>query len=126
MSKMNSTSFSNIYAYRYLLLSILIFSTGNMKKITDSLLSGYFYNMVMKERLHLFETAKQRNEAELTIDDYETAVNKKIQENPVFNRQTIKDIILQPPPIICFGGDLYDMNFMKQFYGIKKLNINKH
>ncbi|MEJ7678913.1 MAG: hypothetical protein WKG06_13875 [Segetibacter sp.] len=39
-----------------------------MKKVTDSLLSGYFYNIVMKERLSLLEDAKRRNEHEVTFD----------------------------------------------------------
>lgn len=123
--KINIDSYSIFYKYRYPLLSILIFSTPNMKKITDSLLSGYFYNLVMTERLSLFENAKRRNEHEVTFSDYEAAINKKIKEHPAADRQLIKDIIVKPPPIICFGSDLYDLNFMKEFYGIKKLTIIK-
>jgi hypothetical protein len=56
--------------------------------------------------------------------DYETAVKKKIKEDfPIADRQVLKDIIVKPPSIICFGGDLYDLNYMKEFYGLKKLNI---
>jgi hypothetical protein len=113
------------YQYRYFIFSIIIFSSANMKKVTDSLLSGYFYNLVMKERLSLFKDAKQKNEHEVTFDNYETAVNKKIREHPLANRQILKDIILKPPPIICFGNDLYDVNYLKELYGIKKLTLRK-
>ncbi|HKG67468.1 MAG TPA: hypothetical protein VKA92_01275, partial [Segetibacter sp.] len=115
---------SLLYQYRYLLFSILIFSTANMKKVTDSLMSGYFYQLVMKERLNLLENAKHKNQHEVTFVDYETAVKKKIKEDfPIADRQVLIDIIVKPPPIICFGGDLYDLNYMKEFYGLKKLNI---
>jgi hypothetical protein len=124
--KVNSTSFSIFAKYRYLLLSLLIFSSGNLKNVTDSLLSGYFYSKVMKERLSLFENAKKHNEHEVTFDGYETAVNKKIKGYPLLNRQALKSIILRPPPIICFGSDVYDLNYMKEFYGIRKLNIPKN
>lgn len=120
-----TSSISVLYQYKYLLLSILIFATANMKAVADSLISGYFYNLIMKERLSLFENAKRQNEHEITFDDYQTAINKKIKEYPFANRQILKDIILTPPPIICFGNDVYDMNYMKEFYGIKKLHILK-
>jgi hypothetical protein len=120
----DSVSASLLYQYRYLLFSILIFSTANMKKVTDSLMSGYFYQLVMKERLSLLENAKHKNQHEVTFVDYETAVKKKIKEDfPIADRQVLKDIIVKPPPIICFGGDLYDLNYMKQFFGLRKLNI---
>ncbi len=80
----------------------------------------------MKERLSLFENAKRRREHEVAFDDYRTAVAKKIKAYPVVNRQMLKDIIVNPPPIICFAGDLYDLNYMKEFYGIKNLNIRKN
>ncbi|MEJ7678914.1 MAG: hypothetical protein WKG06_13880 [Segetibacter sp.] len=57
--------------------------------------------------------------------DYETAVNKKIKEYPAADRQMLRDIIVKPPPIICFGKDLYDVNYLKELYGIKKLNVRK-
>lgn len=125
-SFLNNALFSIFYEYKYLLFSILVFSTGNMKTVTDSLLSGYFYNHIMKERLSLLENAKRRREYEVTFDDYKTAVAKKIKAYPVMNRQILKDIIANPPPIICFGGDLYNVNYMKEFYEIKKLNIQKN
>lgn len=125
--KINNTSVFTLYHYGYLLFSILIFSTANMKKVTDSLLSGYFYKQVMKERLMLLENAKRKNEQEVTFDDYETAVNKKIREHfPIADRQVLKGVISKPPPIICFGGDLYDVNYLKELYGIKKLNIKRY
>lgn len=111
------------HRFGYLLFSILIFSTANMKKITDSLLSGFFYSQIMKERLSLLETAKQRNRHEITYDDYETLVNKKLISYPIINRQILRDIIVKPPPIISFGNDLYYIKFMKEFYGIQRLNI---
>ncbi len=125
--KTNNTSSSafSVYQYRYLLFSILIFSTENMKKVTDSLLSGFFYNQIMKERLSLLENAKRQNEHEVTFDEYEIAVSKKIKEYPAADRQMLRDIIVKPPPIICFGKDLYDVNYLKELYGIKKLNIRK-
>lgn len=74
-----------------------------MKKVTDSLLSGYFYHLVMKERLNILEDAKRQNENEVTFDNYEAAVNKQIREHfPAAGRQVLKDIIAKPPPIICF------------------------
>ncbi len=126
LAKINIDSFSIFYKYRYLLLSVLIFSTANMKRIADSLLSGYFYSAVMKERLSLLENAKRQNSHEVTFEDYKTAVNKKIKEHPALNREILKDIILKPPPLICFGSDAYDLYFMKEFYGIKKLNIREN
>ena len=123
--KVNSTTFQSFSKYNYLLFSILIFSSGNMKSVTDSLMSGYFYKQVMQDRLTLFEYAKQQNQDEITFDEYELAIGKKIQKNRVLDRQAIKAIILKPPPLICFGGDLYDLNYLKEFYGIKKININK-
>jgi len=125
IGKINNASFSVFYEYRYLLFSILIFSTANMKMVTDSLLSGYFYHSIMKERLNQFENAKRLHEHEITFDDYETAVDKKIKEHPAANRQMLRDIIVKPPPIICFGNDLYDVNYLKELYGIKELNIRK-
>jgi hypothetical protein len=80
----------------------------------------------MKERLSLFENAKRRREHEVTFDNYKTAVAKKIKAYPVANRQILKDIIANPPPIICFGDELYDVNYMKEFYRVKKLNIRKN
>lgn len=124
--KINIASFSIFYRYRFLLFSILIYSTDNMKKVTDSLLSGYFYNLIMQERLRLFENAKQQNKDEVTFDDYEMAVDKKINQYPNTNRQILREIIVKPPPIICFKNDLYDLNYMKEFYGIKRLNIRKN
>ena len=51
---------------------------------------------------------------------------KKIKEQfPAADRQILKDIIVKPPPIICFKGDLYDVKYLKEFYGIKKLNVVK-
>lgn len=123
--KINNASNSFLYKYRWLLLSILIFSTANIKMVTDSLLSGYFYNLVMQERLSLFENAKRLNQHEITFDSYETAVDKKIKEHPAADRQLLREIIEKPPPVLCFGGDLYDMNYLKELYGIKKLNIRK-
>jgi hypothetical protein len=117
---------SVLYRYRFLLLTILIFSSSNMKNITDSLLSGYFYSQVMTERLNLFEDAKQKNEDEVTFESYEEAVSKKIKDKfPIADRQVLKEIILKPPPIICFKSDLYDLNYMKEYYGIRKLNVEK-
>jgi hypothetical protein len=43
----------------------------------------------------------------------------------VANRQILKDIIAKPSPIICFGDDLYDVNYMKEFYRVKKLNTER-
>jgi len=126
LPKTNLRFYQSFYNYRYLLLSILIFSTANMKRVTDSLLSGYFYNLIMRDRLSAFENARERNEHEVTFDDYEAAVNKKLKGFPQADRQLIKDIIVKPPPIICFGDDLYDVNYMKEFYGIKKLNVIKN
>jgi hypothetical protein len=125
IGKINNASFSVFYKHRYLLFSILIFSTGNMKMVTDSLLSGYFYHSVMKERLNQFENAKRLHEHEITFDNYTAAVNKKIKEHPAANRQMLRDIIVKPPPIICFGNDLYDVNYLKELYGIKELTIRK-
>jgi len=119
------TYLSIIYKYRFLILSIVIFSTANMKKITDSLLSGYFYSLVMKERLSLFENAKQLNIHNLTFDEYATAAGKKLKAYPVADRQIIKDIIVKPPPLICFGSDVNDMNYIKELYGIKNLYLQK-
>ena len=123
--KINDTSFITFYKYRYLLFSVLIFSTGNMKMITDSLLSGYFYKLVMNERLSMFENAKNLHKHEVTFDDYGTMISKKIKAYPVADRQILRDIITKPPPIICFGNDMYDMNFVKDLYGIKKITVRK-
>lgn len=125
IGKIDNTSFLTFYKYRYLYFSILIFSTGNMKRVTDSLLSGYFYNLIMKERLSLFENAKRLHRHEITFDNYETAANKKIKEHPAADRQILREIIIKPPPIICFGNDLYDVNYLKELYGIKKINVHE-
>lgn len=96
-----------------------------MKRVTDSLLSGYFYYQVMQQRVSLFENAKRKQVHEVIFDDYEIAVNKRIKEHPLLDRRVLKNIIVQPPPIICFESDLYDINYMKELYGIKILHINK-
>lgn len=123
-SKLISNSTTVFYKYRYLLFSLLIFSSANMKKVTDTLLSGYFYKQVMQERLRLFEDAKSKQQHEVTFDDYATSVTKQVKEHYSFlDRKILKDIISIPPPIICFENDLYDINYMKELYGIKKLNV---
>lgn len=124
-SNISAASFSTVYKNRFLLFSLAVFCTANMKNVTDSLLSGYFYSKIMNERLDLFKSAKQQNLYNITIDDYGTVINKKLTGFPFANRQIIKDIITKPPPIICFKNDLYDMNYIKQFYGIKNLYIRK-
>ncbi|HEX8461235.1 MAG TPA: DUF6056 family protein [Segetibacter sp.] len=114
-----------ISRYKYVLLSVLIFSSGNMKKVADTLLSGYFYKQVMAERLDLFERAKSNRQHEVTFDNYETAVDKRLKLYPLLDRRILKDIISKPPPIICFESDLYDINYLKELYGIQKLTIQK-
>jgi hypothetical protein len=113
------------FQYRYLLVSILIFSSGNMQRVTDSLLSGYFYKQVMQERISLFEDAKRRQTHEVTFDAYEVAVSKRLKEHPLLERRVLKNIIVKTPPLICFESDLYDINYMKELYGIKILHLNK-
>ncbi len=95
-------------------------------KVTDTLLSGYFYKQVMQERLRLFEDAKSKQQHEVTFDDYATSVTKQVKEHyPYLDRKILKDIISIPPPIICFENDLYDINYMQEVYGIKKMHILK-
>ncbi|MGI8636356.1 MAG: DUF6056 family protein, partial [Segetibacter sp.] len=112
-----------LYSYRYLLFSILIFSSGNMKKVTDSLLSGYFYKQVMQERLSILEEAKRAGQSEITFSDYESAVAKKLHQYPFFQRKILKEVILKTPPIICFQSDFFNLSYVKELYGIKKYNI---
>lgn len=100
--RINDASFITFYKYRYLLFSILIFSSANMKMITDSLLSGYFYKLVMNGRISMFENAKNQNKHEVTLDDYETAVNKKIKAYPAADRQILQDIMTKPLPSYLF------------------------
>ena len=97
-----------------------------MQKVTDSLLSGFLYSQIMEERLALFINANQRKEHEITFYDYETAVIKKVKERyPLLDRQILKNIIVKPPPIICFENDLYGLEYIKEFYGVKKVNVVK-
>ncbi|GEO09976.1 hypothetical protein SAE01_24720 [Segetibacter aerophilus] len=79
----------------------------------------------MQERLSLFEDAKRMGSSEVTFDDYSLAIHKRIKNYPLLNRKVLKDIIQKPPPMICFENDLYDINYMKELYGIKILHINK-
>jgi hypothetical protein len=96
-----------------------------MKKVSDSLLSGFFYNQVMRNRLQILEDAKRRQQIEVNFDDYQTAVNAQIVKHPFANRQMLRQIILRPPPIICFQENFYDLSYVKELYGIKKLTVNK-
>lgn len=122
-----SNETTGFFKYRYLLFGLLIFSSANMKKVTDSLLSGYFYKQVMQQRLHLMEDAKSKQQHEVTFEDYASSVTRQVKEHyPLLDRKIIKDIISTPPPIICFENDLYDINYMKELYGIKKLNVLTH
>jgi hypothetical protein len=121
----STVAFASFYPYRYLLFSILIFSSSNTKKISDTLLSGFFYKQVMQERVNLFEAAKRKHLSEVTFDDYSLAVDKRMKKYPLLNRKSVKDIMQKPPPLICFESDLYDINYMKELYGIKVLHINK-
>lgn len=114
-----------LYKYRYVLVAILIFSTANMKKVTDSLLSGLFYKQVMQERIDMLEAAKRQQVDEVNLDDYQTAVTAQIRKYPFLNRHLFKEIIVKPPPIICFQNDFYDLSYIKELYSIKKMTINK-
>lgn len=114
-----------LYNYRYLLFSIFIFSSSNMKRVTDTLLSGFFYKQVMQERLSFFEDARRKQLHVVAFDEYELAVDKRIKEYPLLDRRALKNIMVKPPPIICFESDLYDIEYMKEFYGVKIININK-
>lgn len=114
-----------LFSYRYLLLSILIFCSSNMKKVTDTLLSGYFYKKVMQERLSLFEEAKLNGRNFVRFDEYALAVGKQVKKYPVLDRRVLKDIVVKTPPIICFESDLYDPKFIKKLYGIKTFIVNK-
>jgi hypothetical protein len=120
-----SAAFDFLHQYRYLLFSIMIFSSSNMKKVSDTLLSGFLYKQVMQERLNLFEEAKRQRLSEITFDDYSLAIEKRIKKYPFLNRKVLKDIMMKPSPLICFESDLYDINYMKELYGIKILHINK-
>jgi hypothetical protein len=117
---------SIVYSYRYLLVSILIFSTPNMKRVTDTLLSGFLYKQIMEERLGLFANAKRNKQQEVTYYDYKTAVLKKIKEQyPLLNRQILRDVIVKPPPILFFENDQFDLEYIKEFHGVRKVNVLK-
>jgi hypothetical protein len=117
---------SRLLRYRYLLLGILIFCTANLKKVTDTLLSGFLYHEIMEDRLAVFRKAKQSKQQEVTFYDYETAIIKKVKEHyPLLDRRILRDIIVKPPPIIYFENE-FNLGYIKDVYGVRKVNVLKN
>ena len=110
--------------YRWLLFSVLIFTTSVSAELVQSLISGYFYHGVMREReTRLFNADKG---AALYIDELDLSLKKKMKETFPGNVPVTLEQMIKQKPALLFVEDYLDQDsIIKYVYGVDKLVINR-
>lgn len=124
-----SNAGSLLYKYRFLLISFGIFLTPNMEKVSQTMLSGFFYDKVMEERLSILRNASLQQQSEIYLDDYHTAVKRMLTNQfPNGTRKTFEDIMTQKPSLLFFTDDLMyrdNIILLQDFYNIDTIKVNR-
>lgn len=123
-----SDRYSILYTYRFLAISIFIFSTSNMERIVQTISSGFVYHKVMEERLQKLQKAHLMQQPAVSLDNYLLAVQRKINNYfPGGTRKTFRELMEQKPPLLFFTDDLnYSNNLivLQHFYKIDTIIVN--
>jgi len=121
---------SLVYKYRFLLISMGIFLTANMGKVFQTLVSGFFYDQVMEERLVKLRTGSFEKRSVIRLDNYDLALQKKIHERfPKGTRKTLEEAMVEKPPLLFFTDDLKNRNnilLLQDYFKIDTVIINEH
>jgi hypothetical protein len=117
---------SLIHRYRYLLFSVLIFTTTQSEKLVQSVVSGYFYHQVMKEReTKLFSAAHEKTKI-VEIDEYHLALKKKMAE--VFPWRlpvTLREMIVQRPSLLYVDDYIDYDTILKYMSGADSIYVKQ-
>lgn len=121
---------SLIYKYRFLFISTGIFLTTNMEKVFQTLVSGFFYDQVMEERLVKLRTGSFEKLSVIRLDNYDLAVQKKIHERfPKGTRKTLQEAMYEKPPLLFFTDDLKSSDnilLLQNYFSVDTIIINTH
>ncbi len=115
-----------IYKHRFILCSLMIFTTVQSANVVQSLASGYFYHKVMKEReMTLFAAGKAKTPV-VQIEDYDLALQNKMRET--FTGRiplTVKQVIEEKPTLLFLEDYLEQDSIIKNVYGVERVIINR-
>lgn len=118
------------YQYRFLLISMGIFLTTNMGKVFQTLASGFFYDQVMQERLAMLRTGSLKKQSVILLDNYNLAVQKKIQERfPEGTRKILQEAMVEKPPLLFFTDDLKSSDnilLLQKYFRVDSIIINTY
>ena len=117
---------SFIYRYRFLLFSLLIFSTVQTQKVVQSVISGFFYHMILEERERRLSKASKLKEPVIYLDDYALALQKKLKETyPGRVPLTLKRMSEERPSLLFMRDYLDQEGIIRNVYGVEKVVINR-
>jgi len=113
-----------IQRYRWVLFSVLIFTTTVTAELVQSIISGYFYQGVMQEReARLFNADKRTT---IYIDEFDLALKKKMKETFPKKVPVTLDRMIKQKPVLLFVEDYLDQDsIIKYVYGVDNLIINR-
>lgn len=119
---------SLVYKYRFLFISAGIFLTTNMEKVAQTLISGFFYNQVMEERLAKLHTGSLKKHSVIRLDSYDLAVERKINDRfPKGTRKTLQEALFKKPPLLFFTDDLKNRNdilLLQNYFRVDTIVVN--
>ena len=114
------------FTYAPLVFSIFVFTTSQSPRVVQSLVSGYFYHQVMKEREEKLKQAAEQNEAIVIIDNYDLALKKKMEETFAGRiPQTLKQMIEEKPNLLYMEDYLENEAVIQKIYGVRQVVINR-
>ena len=118
---------SLIYSYRFILISVFVFCSSNMERISQTIFSGFIYNEVMEERLSRLNKASASRLSNISLDNYDLSAQKKINAHfPKGPRKTMDDLMKQKPSLLFFADDLGhpdNIKLLEQFYRINTIIV---
>jgi len=104
----------------------MIFATPQSEKLVQSLVSGYFYHQVMKERENKLFAAAHENQPIVHIDEYQLALKNKMAD--VFPGRipvTVKEMIVQRPSLLYVDDYFYYGSILKHLSGVDTIYIKQ-